>query len=235
MTINIFCIKFKTPLKLPVYWYVYNQDFRDILIKNQNSINIGDTKKYYEEAQNLPKIFPKEAYAHIKALALWGDWGHHLSESEEIAYKSFAVEEYKALEKSHKFDNWRVKDIFENELYYHSGRFLDQYNLGKRTKKLRPSLGDFSMGVGASELAHQYQSKGKVQTAKKWARISIQHWQNHYTFRESKLEGDYFYIQALFISGKRTQAKKLALNVIAHSTDFENAAWASLFKRWGAY
>ncbi len=157
---------------------------------------------------------------------MWGDWGQHLSESKEIAYKSFAVEKYKTLEKSHKFDNWRVRDIYENELYYHSGRFLDQYNLGKRTKKLRPSLGDFSMGVGASELAHQYQSKGKVQTAKNWARISIQHWQNHYTFREGKLDGDYF---------KRTLAKKLALNVMAHSTDFENAAWASLFKRWGAY
>lgn len=226
---------FQKPLKLPMYWYVYNQDLRKVLLQNQKHLSTGDVKKYYETSQDLPKKFPKEAYAHIKALALWGDLGQHLSEHEEVQYKATAVKKYAVLEKTHSFENWYVREIFENESCYHSNRFLDQYKLGKKSKKARPMFGDFSMGVGASELAHKSLVKHKPKDAKKWARISMKHWSKHYSMRKGNIEKDYFYIQALYISGQKSLARRLVLKVLAESNDFENASWANLLKRWGSY
>ncbi|MGZ3799412.1 MAG: hypothetical protein ACXVCA_01995 [Bdellovibrio sp.] len=226
---------FQNGLKLPLYWYVYNEDLRKVLLKNHNLLLNGEVEQYYKISQELPKKFPQETYAHIKALALWGDWGQHLSGNEEAKYKAMAVKKYNALKKTHSFENWRIRDIFKNELYYHSNRFLNQYKLGKEINKERPTFGDFSMGVGASELANQFAMKRKHKEAKKWAHISIKHWRNHYSMREGNIEKDYFYIQALYISGKKSLARKLALNVMAESSDFENASWINLFKRWGRY
>lgn len=218
--------------KFPTYWYIYNEPLRHTLMEQRRLLTKGDSLAFYKASMANTKSFNTDPYAHIFSWALWGDWGQHFSEETERKYKAEAVRNFAKIKKEMAFPNWYVEMVFENEVYYHSARFLDQYNLGKRTNDSRPGLGDFSMGVGSSELANQYRQNGKITAAKKWAKVSIAVWKNFYKDRGGKIEEDYFYIQALYCAGQKALARKLLFKVMANQSDFENAVWARHLKRW---
>ncbi|NRA67216.1 MAG: nuclear transport factor 2 family protein [Pseudobacteriovorax sp.] len=100
-------------------------------------------------------------------------------------------------------DPWFL-NFLRNEIAYHGGHYFQQYLLGVELRSKGLAMGNFSIGVGASEYGFQLLVSGYLTEAKAFGEISVKAWE---TYKEPKAKGGHFYSQALALAGLETKAK----------------------------
>jgi len=186
-------------------------------IKITSCLDRNDVHKAYKIFKKLLKKYPKSDLLKCKYAALHGDIGQFIKGKKSIKMNLEAIAILEELMK--KKLNPLLDYYVKNEFYYHSGRFKDQFLLGKNEAKVMKTgkRGSFSSGVGASEYGFELLLKGDFKEAKKYGKLSVWHWENS----GRDLYMNCFYLQGLALSGQPQKALKLFKKQVSKYTHYK--------------
>lgn len=183
--------------------------------KNQSSWRI---EKYLYELEKLSKNAPDETVVQAWYAAIYGDYGQTFSFKKEVEYKKRAVNILLPLSRKLSGVHNELKALVLNELYYHSFKFLKQYQLGIKLEKSVKGSGLFSIGVGGAEYSYVLFKKNQFARSGFYGQISRKAWEKlgkRYTSENP------FYVLSLAMTGDIEKAKKEFLLIRSHCREYK--------------
>ena len=170
-----------------------------------SALDREDIHQFYKIIKKLLNKYPGSGFLKCIFAALHGDVGQFLNGKESVRMNVEAVEILEKLMKEN--FNPRLAYYVKNEYFYHTGRFKDQFLLGKIEAKAMKTgkKGSFSSGVGASEYGFELFLKEDIKGAQKFGKLGVWHWENS----GRNLHLNCFYLQALALSGRPQKALSL--------------------------
>jgi hypothetical protein len=199
--------------------YLKDQKFSKAFCYIEDNRNKWPIKKYYLELLKLSKIAPDELAIQTWYASILGDYGQTLSLAKELAYKQKAVKILTVVSRRIVHESDYMKMWVFNELFYHSQKFKNQYDLGQKHESLKKGSGLFSMGVGGAEYAYQLFQKGQKKRSIQYAVSSLDAWN---ILSDGHRKFNPFYILALALTGEYEKAKNEMNLLVKEDPDYSD-------------
>lgn len=173
--------------------------------KTRKLSNRGRFKEVYHLARKYSSRYPHVLqFAYTEAVYIAEDTTG-LSAKEVDRRYSMAAKKLRRLIPKTRNAPTRMKRAVRNEYYWFSRQPYKQYRLGLKFGR----EGYYSAGVGSAQLARAYGNQGKINLARKWAKISEGFWRRFFREVDSKWFNSYmFYAMVLGYQGRTQEMEK---------------------------
>ncbi len=215
---------------------IKNEDAREKYIMVQQAASSLSYKKLHYNIKLLNELYPEEDVITITHAGIYGDYGQTFDADKEKEYKKKAIQMLEPfIKKSYPSLISQDRILAFNQYYYHSGKFLEQYEYGKKIISMGGKGGEVLVAVGASMHALQLDKQNRTLEASNFAQEARKAWEEMYDMKHSLMrEAAYqnaYYISSLALTHDCGKAQEIYSEKLMPQRRFqEMTRWYSQFE-----